>query len=62
MSALRRQEPALHRQGLAHNTEGRSRPRLQTVYPLPSRRQCRPLRRHSLQPQAGVYTPDTDCL
>jgi hypothetical protein len=61
MSAPRRQEPALHIRGLAHNNEGRSLPRLQTVYPLPSRQQCRPLRRRSLRPQSGVYTPDKGC-
>jgi hypothetical protein len=55
MSVLRRREPA-------HNTGGRSLSRLQTAYPLPSRRQRRPLPRHSLRPQPEVYTSDKGCL
>src|SRR5262249_69351 len=60
-SALRRPEPALHRQGLAHNNEGRSLPRLQTVYPLPSHQRRRRLPHHSPQSQSGAYTLDKDC-
>src|SRR5262249_9931139 len=62
MSVLRTREPALHRREPAHNTGGRSLPRLQTASPLPSRRQRRPLPRHSLRPQPEVYTSDKGYL
>jgi hypothetical protein len=63
MSALRRRERALRIRGLVDSSSGgRSLPPLQTAYQLPSRQQCRRLRRHSLQPQFEVYTSDTECL
>jgi hypothetical protein len=59
--ALHRREQALRRRGLVDSSGGRSLPRLQAMYQLPSHQQRRRLLHHSQQSQSGVYTLDKDC-
>jgi hypothetical protein len=60
--ALHRREPALRRPGLVDSSGGRSLPRLQAMYRLPSHQLRRRRPHHSLLPRSVVCPPHKDCL